>query len=713
MDRDTSSGDKDALIEAIEQLVDDRFADVNPELLEAAFDEVVDRQIAVREGDDEPASDVSETSSGWTGRIDSGLVRPVFPDSASISSTESEVPTSSVEISAESTVRVQGLLHQLLEVGAVLVELQPTPVLNEVIELTLEFPEAHLTINTRGRVVHNSGRGTAVEVSSLGREDRVALRAMHDDLDAPPLTKESMEAPDVAGDDSEPSVDDSIQDPGAVPTVQENDDPRRSFAPLGASRSRAGDGRSRQSRRMVSTSRRRVDLPDPDMHVATSARSVEKVDGKTTREFYGPPPRWLEPTGDVDRIEELTGERVLDILLQLSEDGFTGMLVLEVDGTDQEQLVFDSGYVVERSVRPRVTEEELGPMLLAADRITKRQLAMAAAHADELGLSVGRSLMELGVLNPDDLRTAIAGRLTFLLREVCEQRQGAVRLFDGERLPTGFLPQPPLRVHVAVERIIFDRLFRRLSQKPGDEREDQMEQYLDTYPEILAGQRDRLERAVTDSEQVRFVEQVITGENRMREVMTESALGPSETFAILFSLHRMGLLRFDRSLHDTVVRERRRENITVKHLSVHKASYFEVLNVHWSSYSGVIEEAYNNLVEQFDPDEMPDDLDGDLHEKVGEINERLEAAYAALSKRKTRHAYRTRIMPEYKLEHAIPLFLKQCELAERRQNWANARDAIRRVLEIAPDHEKAKSKLARFDELVDGDGESDPVDTIY
>ncbi len=717
MNQDKWTGAEQALLDVLQELFEDRFSGLSKDAVEAIFAQVLQSlpDGEQTEGQKEGLYKQDSSSSGWTGRISSGAMQPFFADAALGEETSAAIQ-GSVEVTADTPEQVEDLLRQVMEVGAIVVTLESQPELNALVQLTLKFPQAHLTVNTDGRVVHESERGTAIEVSGLNREDRVALQAIREDAQKrraenrePSDDARAMRTPEVDTTQSEGnlgmSVHDSVLEPGAVPAVQEDHDPMRSFAPL---RSRRAKGR----RRMVTTARRRVDLPDPDMHVATSSRRVERKQGESSREFYGPAPHWRRPSGDADRIEELASERVFDILLQLSENGFTGLLMHEVDGEESEQLVFDGGYVVERATNPRVAEQELGPMLLAADRITKRQLAMAAAHADETELTVARSLMELGVLNPEELRHAIAGRLTFVLEEFCNHTQGQVHIYNAHALEAGFLPQPPLRVHSAVERVIYNRLFRRLSQTSNEQREEKMEGFLDTYPEIIEHERDRLERAVTSEEQRRLLERVITGRKRMREVMTESALAPSETFAVLFSLHRMGLIRFDRSLHDTVVRERLRENITVKYLSVHKASYFEVLNVHWSSYSEAIEQAYQNLSEQFDPEKMPEDLDDDVVQKVEEINERVTAAYAALAKRKTRHAYRTRIMPEYKLEHAIPLFLKQSELAERRQQWSDARDAIRRILDIDPDHQRAKQKLERYDEIIEGDRSPDPADTI-
>jgi hypothetical protein len=54
-------------------------------------------------------------------------------------------------------------------------------------------------------------------------------------------------------------------------------------------------------------------------------------------------------------------------------------------------------------------------------------------------------------------------------------------------------------------------------------------------------------------------------------------------------------------------------------------------------------------------------------------------------------------MPEYKLAHAIPLFLKQCELAERREQWEDAADSLRRIIEIEPTHADAVARLKRVE----------------
>ncbi|MBA2661159.1 MAG: hypothetical protein H0U74_02605 [Bradymonadaceae bacterium] len=724
MSKAKQNTDSDDFKVRVEQLVEREFGSLSRVEIAAALTELATRfrkpHVKTQ------ASDLQEDSaSGWTGRISSRVVLPMIPQQAG---DEDQAAMAAVCIEASSVDQVASLLHQTLQVGAVLVTLSPSPPLNAIVALNLQFPLAHLTLETRGRVVHVSQRGTAIEVSGLNKEDRAALQAMYEDnvkyvvADAPSPGSEASSGSDhvsvVAGSAlvaaSEPvaqavataaaASSEGAFDVGLAVEETPSDDQLRSFAPY-ASR---GGASAQSGRTLAMTTRRRVDLPDPDENILSTTEKTPK--SSATREFYGPELPWLKPSEDPDRIEDLAEDRIVDILLQISESGFTGILEYEGQGL-QRQVYFDSGYLVESSRSPRVAEEELGPMLQAADRITKRQLAMGAAHADEFDLTFERSLLELDVLDPDRIRHAIAGRLTYLLREICELNSGHVRIFSSNSLVAGFLPQPPLRVHVAIERIVFDRLIKRLGQLPIPEREAIIAHELDTYPEVVAQDRDRLDRAVVSEEHRRLLDRVVTGRRRLREVFTESGLAPAETFAVVYALHRMGLLRFDRSLHHTVVRERLRENITVKYLSVHKASFFEVLNVHWSSYDEVVEKAYRDLIVQFDPTMVPDQLESEVHQRVSEIRERIDAAYKVLVEREPRHAYRMRIMPEYKLAHAIPLFLKQSELAERRRQWVEARDALRRVLEIDPVHGDGVRRLKRINALIDKGNASSPADT--
>ena len=452
--------------------------------------------------------------------------------------------------------------------------------------------------------------------------------------------------------------------------------------------------------------RRHVTVTKPDLEIVSQSSMGfdPHSHGEVLDELYEPSLGWVKIDDQVQPLREelLSEDRLLDVVLQLSSHQFSGMIQLgqgAAGGRDegaQWQFLFEAGMVCEVKAMPRQPRAELGHMLQAAKRLTKTQLGVAAAHAEEQGGSLARSIFDLELMPASKLTNALAGRITFLLRYVCTSTWGTVSVYGDEMLPQGYLPLPPLRVHVPVEGIVYQILSERFRQMPADARETLLATEIEAYPEMTAGDQERVASALNDPKLEQLVARVATGRKRLREVITESSLPGTETFALLFSLHRMGLVQFDRSLHHTVVRERFRENVTVKYLSVHKASYFEVLNVHWSSYDAIVERAYRELILQFDPFSVPDNLEPEVHQRVREIRDRIESAFQVLAKREHRHAYRTRIMPEYKLQHALPLFFKQCELAERRGHLKEALDSLQRVLELSPDDQGAQAHIRRI-----------------
>lgn len=643
-----------------------------------------------------------------------------------------------IGVSAENDAQLAQLLNQIVNIGALMLQVDEPLQLNEQVSLVVEYGPSDFSMIVLGRVVNISPRGTALEITKLSRDDRAALEQMYrhyqhhlEPASSAPVEQESSNtmplpshrAPASASQEHEPLTPNMrrtapVTKDQALDLLQKHSaQDIHQTVPVEPQKVGTGTAEGGPFSRMRSTindqrltMRRQVALIEPDEKVITSSNLAEEEElarptGSMTEEFYGPERRWFELDQDPDRVEELVGDRVMDILLQLSGHHFTGIVELEHSTEDREKAIqwrlsFDSGFLVEAVRQPRLARMELGHMLLLANRVDKLHLSMAAAHAEDQGNSLGQSLLDLELVTPTVLRHAIAGRLTFLLRLLCNTEAGTIRIFEDQKLPPGFLPVPTLRVHVAIERTIFQLIYESLRQLSSNERKTLSSVELDTYPETLSEEYERIERALgEDTNLLSTTAKLAHGRRRLREVFTESVLSSADTFAVIFALHRMGLLRFDRSLHHTVVRERFRENVTVKYLSVHKASYFEVLNVHWSSYDEVVQRAYDELLIQFDPKKVPEGLEKEVHERVHEIRERVKSAYQVLAKREHRHTYRSRIMPEYKLAHAIPLFLKQSELAERRQQWDEARDSVQRVIELEPQNAAAAERIQQIDSM--------------
>lgn len=400
---------------------------------------------------------------------------------------------------------------------------------------------------------------------------------------------------------------------------------------------------------------------------------------------------WLE-MDDIPPVEQLGETEIEPLLLELSEQTFSG--VARYEGSERDaQLLFEEGFVFEVLTRPTREEERLGSMLRLGEQVSEAELEQARARADRDGTTLQTTLQALGILEAEHVRQAATSRLSYLLHQLCDAEAGDVSLYQPSVERVGTLPPADLRSHVAPEQIVFRRRFERFSQLEPDEWEGMIDIYGEMYPKRSDRADGRIERSFADDAHRRLGRDFIDGRHSFEQIITHSPLPPGETIAVVSALRSMKLVDFHTTIGPGVQAERFQEIVETKYLSVHKASYFEVLNIHWSSYDEVTDRAYEMLRERYDTDHLPSGLPTEIRQKAQEIAERIETAYEVLKYRETRHKYRQKIMPDYKLEHAIPLLLKKADLAEQRDQFDLAEDALRRVLEIEPEHRDAKGRL--------------------
>ncbi len=555
-----------------------------------------------------------------------------------------------VTISAHTGEELSRICGQVLEVRALWLEMQDPPQLNQALEVLIDLPEHGFELALPGRVVHRVGDRTAVDLSEIDSDDLESLREIADRQDQ---LEEARREPQVEGVEGE------------------------------AGRSNLGVSESWDG-------------------AANSSLALSRTFETVTEEesyWYGPRSRWLEP----DEIGAGAAVRRSvdpeELLIEISERGASGLLEFAAEER-QYQVHFDEGHVVRIVGRPHNTREELGPMLRVADHVSEDDLGRASSHAIKQDLSLARALHDLEILSGEAIRQAVAGRLTYLLRNVCDLGEGTAQFTPHEDLDAFKLPAPEVRVHVPVEAVIFRRRLDRYHQLQPGKRDELIERDRSRYPTIAEGAEGRIQRGFADDAHREMVRRLVDGEHRLADLIAESFLPPSETFSVLYTLRSMDLVRFVEDRGDAVVVPRFTDDIEIKHLSVHKASYFEVLNVHWSSYGEIVESAFEFQRNYFDPERQPDGLDAPSRKRLREIAERIDAAYKVLCDRESRHGYRQKIMPDYKLDHALPLLLDRAELASRRGREDLARDACLRVLELEPGYEEAKRRIR---ELGDAD----------
>lgn len=602
-----------------------------------------------------------------TGGFMETVSRPVRPD-------EVELAKGRLVLTFQPTKpdEASNLLGQALDVGALLVTLEEDAPLNTAVNVKIDVPGDEQPVETVGRVVHRTDDGTAVELQKLGERTRERMKSAWRGFAADLSDTSHL-------DRSRPSAQTSGGDLHAID--------RRAVSTI-------TDGRplTDLDRRIPDEVREDNELPDTSPgELPYPSRDSEEV----KEEWEGPGVRWYESDEAPEQIVDLEEVSLADLLLTLSESSLDGVLTVEADER-QVQLHFDDGFVVEYAERPRTTVNELGSMLKTAEWLESGELDAASEDAHEAGIRIERALLDRGVLSADQLRQLIASRLTYLVREVCEREgdRAVIHTFDGS-YPEALQRIPPLRVHVSVESIIFKRRYEEFRGMTDQRQRSLVDAHAEDYPDLVDRSSGRVERALLDPEHRRLLDWAVSGQ-RLEDVVSGASLPPVETFATLFALESMALLRFDSTPRPEIEAARIRDDLHVKQLSVHKASYFEVLNVHWSSYDSVIESAYNEAVEKFDVERYESHLDDEALEWASGIKDRLDAAYRVLGERESRHQYRKKIMPDYKIDHGVPALLKRADLAEERGQWDEAVDALRRVLELKPGREDLPDRLKRI-----------------
>ncbi|MDP2345075.1 MAG: hypothetical protein Q8O67_29290 [Deltaproteobacteria bacterium] len=151
-----------------------------------------------------------------------------------------------------------------------------------------------------------------------------------------------------------------------------------------------------------------------------------------------------------------------ELVSLLVKQGKTGRLDVVVDG-GARSLFFDTGsYTGSTST---FASDRLGEVLWRSGRISLDKLLIAGEQVKE-GKLLGRALIELGFLEPKDLRACLVEQAVAVFRAACLEERG-VATFAGD-----VLHRAPLRFGISTEQIVEDavkeaRLHRETLRKVG------------------------------------------------------------------------------------------------------------------------------------------------------------------------------------------------------------------------------------------------------
>jgi hypothetical protein len=123
------------------------------------------------------------------------------------------------------------------------------------------------------------------------------------------------------------------------------------------------------------------------------------------------------------------------------------------------------------------------------------------------------------------------------------------------------------------------------------------------------------------------------------------------------------------------------------------ADHFDVLGLHWSAYSDLVNQAYERDMDRFKIENFDGVSRARLTPELEAIQAAIESSYGELKCEHKRRLYRVAHVNAYQIQSAVELYLDKGRTALMRDNPRQAAECFKRVLELDPSNPKAKSRL--------------------
>ncbi len=330
-------------------------------------------------------------------------------------------------------------------------------------------------------------------------------------------------------------------------------------------------------------------------------------------------------------------------------------------------VVAAAGKVVNAYRSPVVGSASVTARLHLQGVLGRDDVEQVAAHAELEGCAEERALAELAALSGGALAEATLAKVKWVTGELALAENVEFRVGTLLRRPD----QAPPREHEAdpgdLSACIAD-----LERKSLSDIASIHEDYLDRPPRLVL-RADLLSQAHDLSEDVEaLLTDCVTGALTLRQVYQRSRLSRSRTFAVIFGLEAMQLLRFDapaRFEHDD-------ESLLawIEERSGQPGGFddFAFLGVSWLATGAELDAAWERVQRDLAADRC-EVLGSATVAKGARVLERARTVYERLSSVQARNAYRQEIAAPGALSHAVTLLEAIHEIAEVREDRATCK----------------------------------------
>ena len=367
----------------------------------------------------------------------------------------------------------------------------------------------------------------------------------------------------------------------------------------------------------------------------------------------------------------------------------TGVLSVTGPAGQVTDMVLKDGAI--QTVGPR--GESLWRQVVA-DLVARKEVSEEDARKSEaLAAATGRSqlqiLFEMGACVPKTLVDAMRSRKNTELDAILALKQAPYAYKDG--LPPGHRPDP---VVIDLVTWIFNLVRTRSRISHAADIEPLFHEVFGKYPTKAQRLTPMVLGTCMNDRERKVIEDFVDGTNSVRDILTMSLLGRTQTARLVLACHVAGLFEYrdiplpkggiaalEAELERTLDRTRNED-------------FFTRLTTHWTTHPSLFAEAYKKMQERWGPGALVRRQSEKAARLAEEIFALMTEAYETLSDTKKRQEYRLALLGEAKLKFGTDLLYKQAHMAAFRGEIAMARQFIESAIDILPE-ERFKQFLHR------------------
>ena len=380
------------------------------------------------------------------------------------------------------------------------------------------------------------------------------------------------------------------------------------------------------------------------------------------------------------------------LLLRLHAGRATGVLGVQLE---EETVVvsLSGGKIVNTASDTQPTDVAVYEAIAREHALTMDKLEEAVDRTDETGEDLGRSLYALGHMDPRTLvrtlREAHKDRVVRVLRA-----PEGTWLFARADLLGGRIAPGPITLNT--DRMLSEYLHLELRRFYHNDIEPLLASAAHLYLRTSEAARARATALGFGERELHTMELLMDGNRCQDEVFQLSVMSRNATARLLLSAFVFGLVETLPEPVGGLNIETLADELRAQVARMHLADHFTRLGTHWANHPDEATQRRAELLKKYGP--------GGEIARVGPVEAGLaaelvalmEEAYAVVSDRAQRKAYRTGLIEAQQLQFSAELLFAHGKTAEFCHEFTAARRHFEAALDIDPrdEYRKALEKLA-------------------